>query len=325
MLDTPGERDQVLEVRDIDKGFRSVKAVRRLSFDVRKGQIFALLGPNGAGKTTMVRMLMGIIRPDAGRISWRLGSNGGWPDRSLIGYLAEERGLYKDVPILRSLVYFGVLRGLSRKAAEQASLLWLERLGLKERGKEKLEALSKGNQQKIQFIASVLHRPQFAVLDEPFSGLDPINQDAFLQMLRELRDEGMTILLSAHQMELIERLADRILLINRGEAVLEGSWDEIRSQANAGSKLLLRIGGEPDLGRWNSHPAVVSAESDEPGNLSLWIKSGHSLNDLLVQLGSSLEILSIHSERLSLHDVYVRTIRQIDGSEDPSPVSEAIS
>ncbi len=231
----------VLQVESAEKQFQTVKAVDGLSFEVRAGEIFALLGPNGAGKTTMVRMLNRIIRPDRGTIRWDLGEGDGWPASAKLGYLPEERGLYKDVPALRSLIYFGVLRGMERREAQSEALRWLERMGLGDRATEKIDAFSKGNQQKIQFIAAVLHRPSFVILDEPFSGLDPVNQDVFLQILRELRDQGTTVVLSAHQMQLVERLADRILLINRGRTVLQGSLEEIRGHADFGSKLALKI------------------------------------------------------------------------------------
>jgi ABC-2 type transport system ATP-binding protein len=211
----------VLTVDSIEKKFAHVVAVDKLSFDVREGEIFALIGPNGAGKTTTVRMLTGIIKPDAGTIHYSL-------NHEKPGYLPEERGLYKDMPILETLVHMAVLRGMKRIAARAAAMQWLDRVSLQERALDKLDTLSKGNQQKVQFISAVLHRPRFIILDEPFSGLDPINQELFSQLIRQLRDEGATILLSAHQMQLIERIADRLLLMNRGRTVLYGTMDEIR-------------------------------------------------------------------------------------------------
>jgi ABC-2 type transport system ATP-binding protein len=216
----------LITVRNVVKRFVSVTAVDDVSLDVRTGEIFALLGPNGAGKTTMLRMILGMMRPDAGEIR----SADGVPlPASAVGYLPEDRGLYPDVPVLRTLTYFGRLRGMQRAAASSAAERWLERLGLHDRRHEPLKALSKGNHQKVQFISALLHSPRLAVLDEPFSGLDPVNQDLFLSLLRELRDAGATILLSAHQMQLVERIADRVLVMNRGRAVLHGTLDEIRA------------------------------------------------------------------------------------------------
>jgi ABC-2 type transport system ATP-binding protein len=174
--------DPIVQVEKVEKSFAEVRAVDGISFEVRPGEVFALLGPNGAGKSTLVRMLVGILRPDAGEIVYGLGAApGGLPAVDELGYLPEDRGLYRDMPVARTLAYFGILRGIERRAAEKAAGAWLERLGLADRAADKLETLSKGNQQKIQLAAAVLHRPRFALLDEPFSGLDPLNQ----QLLRD--------------------------------------------------------------------------------------------------------------------------------------------
>jgi ABC-2 type transport system ATP-binding protein len=219
----------VLRVDGVTKRYRGVTAVDGLSFTVERQQIMALLGPNGAGKTTTVRMIQGIVPPDEGRVTLDIPGATGAP-RPGLGYLPEDRGLYKDQPIERILRFFGRLRGLSKGEARDATQSWLERFELADRRRDKLDTLSKGNQQKVQFASAVLHRPAFAVLDEPFSGLDPVNQDAFLELLSELRDEGMTILLSAHQMELVERIADRVLLMARGREVLSGDLDALRGE-----------------------------------------------------------------------------------------------
>ena len=306
----------MLKVHSVVKQYTSVRAVDRLSFDVGEGQIFALLGPNGAGKTSMVRMLVGITRPDEGTICWRMGEGDSRPQAADIGYLPEERGLYRDVPVLRTLTYFGILRGLQRQQAAKAAQEWLERLELADRAQDKIDALSKGNQQKVQFIAAILHQPRFAILDEPFAGLDPLNQDLFLKLFRELRDGGMTILLCAHQMQLVERLADRMLLMNRGRQVLQGGMEAIRNGQQATGKLLLQVKGEPGLDSLRAHPAVAGADFDPSGELTVLVKQGHSLSDLLVQLGSMLDIQSVRSERLSLHDIYVRAVEADSAPEE---------
>ena len=236
-------QDHILSVDAVEKEFGVIRAVDRLSFSVRRGEIFAFLGPNGAGKSTTVRMLVGILRPDAGRIRYHLnGETAARLDSSLLGYLPEDRGLYPDVPLVRTLTYMGTIRGMGRLAASRAAMEWLERLDLADRAHDKLDALSKGNQQKVQFIAAVLHRPAFAVLDEPFSGLDPLRQDLFLDILRELRDGGTTVLLSAHQMSLVERVADRVLLMSRGREVLSGTIEDIKSGAQASSRIFPQAG-----------------------------------------------------------------------------------
>lgn len=306
-----------LIVESVAKSFERIRAVQGISFRVPRGKIFALLGPNGAGKTTLVRMLMGIIRPDSGSIAYFLdGELPAAPKSVQLGYLPEDRGLYPDVPILRTLTYFGVLRGMASREARIAAQTWLKKLGLEERERDKLETLSKGNQQKVQFIASIIHQPVFAVLDEPFAGLDPLNQDYFLQMLRELRDDGTTIVLSAHQMELVEKVADHVLLMSRGKAVLAGTLDEIRRGAHIGARLSFRVRGAPDFAVLARHSAVAQIEPRTDGVVSLLLKDGECLSDLLVLAGKSMHIESVHSERLSLHDIYVSAL-------GPQTVSQA--
>ena len=298
----------VVQVRGVEKSFSTVKAVDGISFEVRPGEIFALLGPNGAGKSTLVRMLLGLIRPDAGEILYSLGGPPGQPPPAeQIGYLPEDRGLYKDIPILRTVTYFGTLRGMDRRAAERAGREWLERLGLADRAEHKLETLSKGNQQKVQLIAAILHRPRFAVLDEPFSGLDPLNQAFFLDLLREMADGGTTILLSAHQMELVERVADRVLLMGRGRAVLSGSLREILRSASPGRKVWLAVEGEPRLDVLRQHPAVAEAVADG-GELAIVLREGASLSELLAAVEREHEVLGVRTGRESLHDIYIRAL-----------------
>jgi ABC-2 type transport system ATP-binding protein len=317
-----GCRESVfVTVHDVVKRFETVTAVGGVSFRVRRGEIFALLGPNGAGKTTLVRMLMGILRPDAGTVQYSLSSDAGraarWPAPADLGYLPEERGFYKDVPVLRALTYFGRLRGMSRTDAENASRRWLERLDLAERAREKLDSLSKGNQQKVQFIAAVVHRPAFAVLDEPFSGLDPLNQEFFLELLRELRSQGTAILLSAHQMQLVERVADRVLLMNRGQEVLSGTLDEIRRRVDANRRVVLRVRGDADpaaLGDDRGARRVVRVAQDE---LAVLIGEGEALGEVLAMAGRRLDVVDVRTESVSLHDIFLHALGRRGGPPDP--------
>jgi ABC-2 type transport system ATP-binding protein len=300
----------LLEVRGVRKSFGEVTAVDRLSFDVQAGEIFALLGPNGAGKTTMVRMLLDIIRPDQGDITFLVQ---GSPTNRIApqdaGYLPEDRGLFKDQPIIRTLVFMGVIRGMERSVAKRKAESWLERLDLGNRATEKLDALSKGNQQKVQFIASVLHGPRLAILDEPFAGLDPLNQELFLDILRDLRDQGTTVLLCAHQMQLVERLADRVLLINRGRSVLHGPIEEIRQGASASSRILLTVEGSPQLDRFGALEAVDRVEMTPNGEVALYVRRGEPLSGLLNAVAQETEVLAIQSEALGLHDIYVQQVK----------------
>lgn len=298
----------VIEVVDVEKRFSSVLAVDRVSFTVRPREIFALLGPNGAGKTTLIRMLLGLIHPDAGRIEYRLTDTGLRPDRREIGYLPEDRGLYQDVEVLRTLTYFGTLRGMTRAAARASAEEWLERLTLSDRRREPLKALSKGNQQKVQFISAVLHRPSIVVLDEPFSGLDPLNQDLFLELIRELRAGGATVLLSAHQMQLVERLADRVMVVSRGRTVLSGTVPDIRRRWTTGSRIVLAVAGQPDITFAVRHDPDATAHVTDAGSVELFVRDGYPLGPLLADAAMHLDIREIETHAITLHDVYVNSI-----------------
>jgi ABC-2 type transport system ATP-binding protein len=218
----------ILAVRDVRKTFGEVRAVDGVSFTVRQGTITGLLGRNGAGKTTTLRMITGIFMPDSGDIRW-LGADNGIPFRDRIGYLPEERGLYRQMKIVELLIFLAEIKG--RRPAEVRKKIdyWLERFELTDKREAKVEELSKGNQQKVQLIGTLLHDPELIILDEPQSGLDPVNMVLVRNLLRELRQEGKTILLSTHMMGEAERMADELFLIHRGKVVLEGTLDQVRA------------------------------------------------------------------------------------------------
>ena len=218
----------ILAVRDVVKVFGEVRAVDGVSFTVRQGTITGLLGRNGAGKTTTIRMITGIFLPDSGDIQWLGGSNGA-SFRDRIGYLPEERGLYKQMKLVELLLFLAEIKGCRPADVRPKVDSWLERFELTEKRDAKVEELSKGNQQKVQLIGTLLHDPDLIVLDEPQSGLDPVNMVLVRNLLRDLRNEGKTILLSTHMMGEAERMADEIILIHRGNVVLEGSLEEIRA------------------------------------------------------------------------------------------------
>lgn len=299
----------LLSVSGVHKQYATTHAVNDVNFTVEPGEIFALLGPNGAGKTSTVRMLIGLTEPDRGEICYQ--SRHGarrqiTPDE--LGYLPEERGLYQDQKIIDVLIYLAQLRGVGRAAARAAAMPWLERFGLADRAKEKVSALSKGNQQKVQLIAALQHQPRMLVLDEPFSGLDPVNQEMVLELLRELRSNGTTILLSAHQMALVERLADRILLMNRGRRVLYGSMPELR--AASGLSLSLRLeyadtAPSPDSLR---QAGIADVIADGEFSRQLILNQDAALNELLRRLGDGARLRSVHSEAIGLHEIYLRAV-----------------
>src|SRR5437764_5001737 len=218
----------VLRVQQIFKTFGPVRAVDGVSFTVRRGTITGLLGRNGAGKTTTIRMITGIFMPDSGSIGWMGGGTEGGTFRDQLGYLPEERGLYKQMKLIEHLLFLAEIKG--RKAADVRPRIdyWLDRFELGEKRDAKVEELSKGNQQKVQLIGTLLHDPELIILDEPQSGLDPVNMVIVRGLLRELKEEGRTILLSTHMMAEAERMADDIVLIHHGKVVLDGSLDSVR-------------------------------------------------------------------------------------------------
>jgi ABC-2 type transport system ATP-binding protein len=218
---------EILAVRDVRKTFGAVRAVDGVSFTVRRGTITGLLGRNGAGKTTTIRMITGIFMPDSGDIQW-LGGVSGSAFRDHIGYLPEERGLYKQMKLVELLLFLAEIKGYKPAGLRTKIDYWLDRFELTEKREAKVEELSKGNQQKIQLIATLLHDPDLIILDEPQSGLDPVNMVLVRNLLRDLRQEGKTILLSTHMMGEAEKMADEIVLIHRGQVVLEGTLDEVR-------------------------------------------------------------------------------------------------
>ena len=315
----------LLTVADVHKEYGSVRAVDGVSVNVHSGEILALLGPNGAGKTTLIRMLVGLTRPDRGSVTYHVDGvdRPGLPAPAL-GYLPEERGLYQDVSAARTLAYFGRLRGLPRPDAARAAHEWLERFSLGDRANEPLKALSKGNQQKVQFASAVLHRPRFAILDEPFSGLDPLNQDLFVRTIQELRDGGTTVLLSAHQMQLVERLADRVILLSRGREVLRGTIPDLRRRWSAGRRLVVRVTGDADPSALGRHEAVRQVERTAADELTVLTDDGTPLSDLLVTIGRHYAVTSLHAEELTLHDIYVRSVEaSLDDGSRASPASPA--
>jgi len=304
----------ILQVEQVVKQFEGLRAVDGLSFDVRAGEVFGFLGPNGAGKTSTLRMILGITRPDSGAIRFE-----GRPalDRSRVGYLPEERGLFEDAPVIDMLVYLGALRGMSRRDARVSALRWLERLELADGARKKLNTLSKGNQQKVQFAGALLHRPVLAILDEPFSGLDPLNQETFIAIIRGLCEDGVAVLLSAHQLNLAERLCDRFLLIARGRRVLAGTLDSMRDQVAGGARDVLTVrmrGGSVADVEAALERAAPGAERriesiDGAFSLEIILATGTDLNRLLTSLAGGPRIERVEMRPLPLHEIYLRAVR----------------
>jgi len=301
----------VLKVNSISKDFMNVKAVNAISFKVEQGDIYAFLGPNGAGKTTTLRMLLDIIKPDSGSIEWNLNNKPNQvPDAEDIGYLPEERGLYLDVPILNSLVYLATIRGMEKSEAKKSALDWLEKLGLADRAKEKLQVLSKGNQQKIQFVASILHKPAFAILDEPFSGLDPLNQELFIGFIKEINNQGTTILLSAHQMSLVEKIANKLFLINNGQEVYNGSLPGIYQ--SFGDKIIIELQLETPFSEasFQNLTDVESIDKIDDFRVKITFNLQTNLAKVLHDLAKIEGICDITSHKPDLHDIFLQLLKK---------------
>ena len=244
-----------VRLRGVTKRFGDHTAVDGLDLEIPRGTIYGLLGPNGSGKTTTIRMIMGILRPDAGRVEL-LGSDPDDTRRTRVGYLPEERGLYPKMKVLDLLLFLAEIRGVVRGDARPRALEWLERLGLEGWAERRVEDLSKGMQQKVQFIGTVLHEPEVLVLDEPFSGLDPINQDVLEGIVRDFHGDGTTVLFSTHLMDQAERLCERVCLISRARKVLDGDLRELKRAERSGV-LAVAFDG-PD--GWLDAPGVLGRE-----------------------------------------------------------------
>jgi ABC-2 type transport system ATP-binding protein len=220
--------DRSLEIKGISKRFGETVALRDLGFDVRAGELFGFVGRNGAGKTTTMRIILGVLTPDTGEVLWD-GVPLDFTARRRIGYMPEERGLYPKMRLTDQLAYLGELHGMTDSEARVSALRWLDRFGLKDRGKDELQALSMGNQQRIQLAAALVFGPDVLVLDEPFAGLDPMAVDVMSAVLREQADAGLPVIFSSHELELVERLCDRVGIIDRGKMVAIGTVAQLRA------------------------------------------------------------------------------------------------
>ena len=292
---------EMLQITNLTKQFKKIKAVDNISLEVQKGDIYGFLGPNGAGKTTSIRMIMGIIKPDIGSIKLN-GSDINTINRKKLGYLPEDRGLYQKQNLSEILYYFGCLKGLEKKDSKNRANLWLERFNLDDQRGRKVEELSKGNQQKIQFIIALLHDPQLIILDEPFTGLDPVNQILLKEVIKEKQEEGKTIIFSTHQMEQVERLCNNICLINKGHILLEGPLSEIR-KSHSEDAIELNFSGKID----NSKLEVFFSDFDLRDNILSGILKKKK-NEFLEWIIPQVSIESFHARVPSLEQIFIKEV-----------------
>jgi ABC-2 type transport system ATP-binding protein len=306
-----------LLVDNISKKFSNVQAVQDLSMEIRQGEIFGFLGPNGAGKTTTIRMILDIIRPDNGQITWQGRPTRDVPRKSW-GYLPEERGLYPKMTVEDQLVFLARLYGRDKETVKHELDEWLERFQITVNRKKRVEELSKGNQQKVQFLATILHDPDILIMDEPFSGLDPVNvnllKDAFLDMNRR----GKTIIFSTHQMEQVEELCQNIALINKGELVLGGSVRQVK-RSTGRQVLRLALDNDPEI-RWlDAIPGVTVTHRRQDYvemNLSPDVTTDQILQAALRHGG---HISRFELAEPSLHDIFVERVAGVAMPDAPVP------
>lgn len=291
-----------VEISQITKSFGALKAVDDVSFIIEKGELFGLLGPNGAGKTTAIRCMLDIFKPDSGSIAL-LGGPMSESKKDLIGYMPEERGLYQDIPLDRCLTYLGSLKGLSPVEVRQRSDGYLERFDLVAYKTKKVKELSKGMQQKAQIIATILHHPELLIVDEPFGGLDPVNTQMVKDLLREQREQGVTVILCSHQMQLVEELCDRIVLIDHGKVMLYGGLADIRRQFS-GNVVKVRTEG--------TIPELKGVERIEPinGSVKLHLSPGTAPQDVLRALvAGNITVNQFEISMPTLDEIFIRVVQ----------------
>ena len=299
----------------VSKRFSGVAAVDELTLSVPEGSIYGFIGPNGSGKTTTLRMIMHILLPDAGTIEV-LGRADAAAARDLVSYLPEERGLYKKMPVRRLLRYYGQLKGRSIAELDPEIAWWTTRLGMQEWGDKRIEALSKGMSQKVQFVASVISKPSLLILDEPFTGLDPVNAEALKDAVLEIRRRGTTVVFSTHDMATAERMCDRIFMIFRGRKVLDGTLEEIQAQYGFDTVRVRTSGGAAALA---GLPGVQSV--NDYGQLQE-VRLNGDPQRFLQQLAARSTVHHFEITRPSLHDIFVRIARPAD-ADSPVPAYSA--
>ena len=290
-----------LEVRNLTKMFDVLKAVDNASFEVPEGSIFGLIGRNGAGKTTTIRMLMNIYMPTSGEIMFR-GKPVDHEFRARVGYLPEERGLFKKMKVLETILFFAEIKGAKGKEITKKAKDYLEWFDLSDRLNSKLETLSKGNQQKVQFISTIIHDPDFIVLDEPFSGLDPINTNLLKDIILEKKKEGKVIIFSTHLMDFAEKLCDHIAMIDKGKIILNGNLNEIKSDFSENN---VNLSYEGDIFFLENHP-MVDHISDFGNSVGITLKTGDQTQDFLrLLLEHNVKVISFDSNDISLNEIFI--------------------
>jgi len=301
----------MLEVKDIVKQYAKHRALDRVSFQINEGSIFGLLGPNGAGKTSLIRIINQITAPDSGEITLK-GETLSQRHISKIGYLPEERGLYKKMMIGEQLLYLAQLKGLSKTDAIARIKIWFEKMDMQTWWDKKVEDLSKGMQQKVQFVATVIHEPELIILDEPFSGFDPVNVDIIKNEIIDLNRKGATIIFSTHRMESVEELCDSIVLIDKSKKILDGKVSEIKNRFRNNHYVIKYNGTIPLINpEANNLFRIVSLRSQEnETKATIEILEHHRINEVLGYLITQVEIKELVEIVPSIHDIFVKQVKE---------------
>ena len=302
-----------LIIESVSKRFGEVQALDAVSLEMRPGEVFGLLGANGAGKTTAMRIVLDILRPDSGTIAWNGKANTEAP-RCTWGYLPEERGLYAKMKVLDQLVFFAKLHGVKAKDAERETRDWLERFRIPEYADRRAEQLSKGNQQKIQFIAAILHDPEVLLMDEPFTGLDPVNAALLKEAFLEMRDRGKALVFSTHQMETVEELCQSIAILDRGRVVVGGPVAEVR-RSTGRQVVRLAVQGDSELD-WLATLDGVRVTRRGQDYVEAVVTQGHDPEAVLqAALARNCRVLHFEITDPSLEQIFIERVGQIDMSE----------
>ncbi len=298
----------MLEIRDLTKRYGDVVALDGASFSVAPGRIVGFLGPNGAGKTTTMRTVFGLVRPDRGEVRWR-GRPVGPEERARFGYMPEERGLYPKMKVGEQLSYFAELSGMNAAAAKEATTGWLDRLGLGDRSGARLEELSHGNQQRVQLAAALVHDPELAVLDEPFSGLDPLGVESMAELLAQTAATGVAVLFSSHQLDLVEDVCQDVVIIDHGKIVLAGVVEELMA-ASSYRSLDIRVEGDP----WVPLLPSGTVTSKENGRVRVLVDASVDLEELLASARRVGEVTAFSFEPPSLADLFLEAVSEGRGA-----------
>ena len=302
-----------LIIDSVSKSFGEVQALKDVSLQIEPGEVFGFLGANGAGKTTAMRIVLDILRPDSGTVSWNGTPNIDLP-RETWGYLPEERGLYAKMNVLEQLVFFARLHGVRGKAAEREARDWLERFRIPEYADRRAEQLSKGNQQKIQFIAAVLHDPQVLLMDEPFTGLDPVNAALLKEAFAEMKDRGKTLIFSTHQMETVEELCESIAILDRGVVVAGGSVRDVR-RSTGRQMVRVAVEGDPEMAWLGTLDGVRVIRSGQDYT-EAEVAPGHDPGSVLREaLSRGCEVRHFEMTDPSLEQIFIERVGQIDMTE----------